>query len=97
MHRLVFRVEVRSDLRDAFEWYERRRPGLGREFILEVERALFAACERPLAARRVAADVRRVLLRRFPYKAYYLVENDAVVVLLISHSSRRPGGWKRRL
>jgi len=35
---LDFHQAVRNEIKDAREWYEQRRPGLGYEFLNEVER-----------------------------------------------------------
>jgi hypothetical protein len=37
---LDFHPAVRSEIDDAHAWYEQRRPGLGRDFLDEVERVL---------------------------------------------------------
>ena len=37
---LIFRPEVRSDVEDAYLWYERQRAGLGDDFLASVDRAL---------------------------------------------------------
>jgi len=41
-------------------------------------------------------DIRRKLIRRFPYGVLYSVKTDAVLIIAIMHCSRRPGYWKDR-
>ncbi len=45
--RLILRPEAESDLAEAFEWYEQRRPGLGERLLLSVEATLVAIQETP--------------------------------------------------
>jgi hypothetical protein len=37
-------------------------------------------------------DIRRAVIRRFPYSIFYLPVTDAIVVLSVFHSSRKPSG-----
>ena len=39
-YEIVLQSEAIWDLQDAFEWYERKRRGLGFEFIEEIEVAI---------------------------------------------------------
>lgn len=44
----------------------------------------------------VEADIRRVVLRRFPYQVLFYHEGDALVVLACYHHRRDPAGWRAR-
>ena len=93
---VVIRPEAEADLAEAFAWYEERRPGLGDRFLLSVE-AVLAAIERyPESFPVVYAQVRRALLRRFPYGVFYTVKESAVVVLAVFHCAREPRRWQER-
>jgi hypothetical protein len=39
---------------------------------------------------RVEGDLRRAVLRRFPYSLLFLIEQDQVVVLAFMHQHQRP-------
>jgi toxin ParE1/3/4 len=41
-------------------------------------------------------DIRRALLRRFPYGIFYLVEPEQIVILACFHARRHPKQWQRR-
>jgi toxin ParE1/3/4 len=62
-----------------------------------VESALSAIIEMPMAWPLYEDPTRRYLLRRFPYAIIYVVTDDALMVLAIAHTSRRPGYWRHRL
>jgi plasmid stabilization system protein ParE len=64
--------EATLDLRLAARWYNRRRGGLGAEFVLAVDAAIAKIVEAP---RRWPpfAGARRYILRRFPYNVIYRV------------------------
>ena len=82
---------------EAFEWYEDRKAGLGHEFLAEVRQALRAVAEQPLRHPILYRNARRVLTRRFPYKVYYLVEDERVEVLGVAHVRRDPQTWRGRV
>jgi plasmid stabilization system protein ParE len=90
---VVFRRRFRSDLAAGYDWYEAQRPGLGEEFLSAVQstvtniesyREMFAA---------VHGDVRRVIIPRFPFAIFYLVEPTRVVALRLLHTARDPKLW----
>lgn len=89
---LPLRVRRRAelDLAEATAWYEARSEGLGEAF-LRAARACFARISsHPESFPEVASRVRRARLRRFPYGVYYVLREDAIDVLAVYHSRRRP-------
>jgi plasmid stabilization system protein ParE len=41
--------------------------------------------------------VRRVLTRRFPYRIFYVVRPDAIVVFAVLHAAQDEDNWLRRM
>ncbi len=62
-----FLSPARRELAEAIEYYERASPGLGLEFLDEVERTICRILLHPLAWTRVSEHHRRCRTRRFPY------------------------------
>lgn len=94
---LIVRPEAEQDLSEAFHWYERRRTGLGHDFLLQVD-AGFRFLERtPLVFPAIYRRIRRHLIKRFPYKIFYLVEETTVVILAVVYSGRDPQWIRKRL
>lgn len=56
-----------SELAEATEYYEARLRGLGRDFLLEVERRALVLLELPDLGEMLDPIHRRLPLRRFPY------------------------------
>jgi toxin ParE1/3/4 len=86
--RLVIRPRAETDLREAQDWYEGQRAGLGDEFIAEIEAALRALARDPQRYTVYYRGFRRVFVRRFPYKLFYRLEDDRVIVSRILHARR---------
>lgn len=93
---VVFRRIAKRELDDAIVWYENRRNGLGQEFSIAVERQIEKMASSPNQFARVREEVRRAVLRRFPYSIYFLVEDSRVVVLAIFHAKRDPEHLENR-
>jgi len=45
----------------------------------------------------IEPDIRRCLVKKFPFSVIYSVQGDVVYVIAIAHGSREPGYWKHRL
>ncbi len=61
-----------------------------------IERVIGRVARRPQSAPRVVgrAEVRAVLVLRYPYKIFYRLRGDAVEILHIRHTARQP--WDER-
>jgi len=93
---LLIRPEAEAEIAEAFDYYAAAAEGLGDSFLRAVE-ACLAAIERSPAQYALAhKNVRRALLRRFPYSVFYVVEQEQIVVLACFHARRDPKQWQRR-
>jgi plasmid stabilization system protein ParE len=84
------------ELDDAFVWYEEHMQGLGRELLDEVDRSIRRIARWPLAGKEISPDVRRCLVKRFPYGIIYGIEEDTIVVVSFAHLHRKPFYWVER-
>jgi len=80
---LVIRSRARQDILRAAKWYEQCQGGLGTAFIKQVGATIQSIEDNsplyPVAYR----NLRRALLRRFPYAVFYLVEKSGVSVVAV--------------
>ncbi len=100
--RLPFEAEAVAEFEDAAAWYEREREGYGALFVNEVRRAVERAANLPGSGPRVSGshpehDVRRFVVRRFPYLVITAIVSGERAVVAIAHGRRRPGYWRDRL
>jgi toxin ParE1/3/4 len=94
--RLSLRGDAQADIEAAAQWYEGERPGLGFEFTRVVRAALAAIEREPQRYPSARGEVRRALVRRFPYALYFITEPDETVVLACLHVRRDPHVWQSR-
>ncbi len=93
--------EAEEEAREAAQWYENRRAGLGQDFLDALARAFEEIERNPQAFQQVtvqdpARQVRRYVPRRFPYSVFYEILASEVIVLAVAHSRRRPNYWQQR-
>lgn len=85
---VLVRTKAERDLKEARDWYEGKRPGLGDEFLDEVAVAMSVLATVPERERLYFRQFRRLLLRRFPYKVFYQIIGERVVVFRVLHGKQ---------
>lgn len=95
MYSVVIRPEAEDDLKAAFSWYEDSRVGLGYDFLLQVDAGLNCIRKNPESHQMEYKKARKHLIKRFPYKIIYLVEEKQIIVLVVIHSKRSPDLLKK--
>lgn len=96
-----FHYAARSELNDAVDWYENRRPGLGSDLLEEIYATIRRIVANPRAyarAPRVAAsrEVHFLPVRRYEYVVVYEILPAEIVILAVAHGRRRYQRWRRR-
>jgi len=94
--RLLVGRRANADVHLAARRYELQRPGLGREFVAEVDAALKRVAENPLQYEVLHREARRAMVHRFPYGVFYRVEGRKIIVFCIIHLHQDPTAWKSR-
>lgn len=70
----AFHPEAEEEFFAAIEYYEDCLAGLGLDFAREVHAAIATAARYPAMWMKIAPDVHRCLVRRFPYGVLYSIE-----------------------
>ena len=85
------------DLAQAMDYYEGASPGLGLEFLDEVERTVHRILLNPEAWTKVSAHSRKCRTRRFPFGVFYSIHHNEVVILGVMDLRRHPNSWRTRV
>jgi plasmid stabilization system protein ParE len=86
-----------TDTVEAALWYDAQSPGLGAEFMAEVNVAAQRLADNPEIHRIRFADVRRAPVKRFKfYGLYYLIQAGEVWVMSVHHGRRHPRWLRER-
>ena len=93
---IVLRAAAQDEADEAARWYEGQSPGLGADFVAEVQRVLDVIAGQTDRYPIAAGDTREAPLSRYPYCVYYRVRSDRVVVTAVFHTARDPSIWQSR-
>ncbi|MGH7427617.1 MAG: type II toxin-antitoxin system RelE/ParE family toxin [Gemmatimonadales bacterium] len=91
---LLVGPEASKHIVEAFAWYEQQHAGLGTEFRTALTAVFDLLRHVPEAGPVVYRDLRRVLLRKFPYAVYYVLSPTQIVVRAVIHNRRHPRSWR---
>lgn len=93
---VILRPDAEADVRDAYEYLEEARTGLGEQFAARLHDVLERIESMPQSFGIVWQDVHAVRLRKFRYVVYYVVTKDHVEVLAVMHGARDQSVWRSR-
>ena len=93
----AFHPEAESEFVQAIEYYEEREGSLGHDFAVEVYAAIERVVSYPKAWPIIEDDVRRSLVRRFPYGILYAEEAEVIYIVAVMDLHRDPDYWKHRM
>jgi plasmid stabilization system protein ParE len=92
-----FLPEAKAEFDNAVDWYEKQRTGLGNSFLDRVRDVLQRISANPRLHAAVYLDVRKAVVRRFPYVVLYREDQGEVLVVSVFHTSRDPAVWQKRV
>ena len=91
-----FHPEADREFKDAVTWYDHQRKGLGAEFFLCVDESMERIQNNSQLYPTVHKNIRRAVVRRFPFAVFYEIGESEIRVLGVFHSRRDPEHWKSR-
>ena len=94
--RVVFRAAARHEFEEATTWYDQQHPGLGEQFLREIDEVVLRAAMQPEKYPLVLTDVRKAVARRFPYSVFFRARGECLVILAVFHGRRDPAIWQQR-
>jgi plasmid stabilization system protein ParE len=93
---VIFTQAARTELIEAQDWFEGEAGGFGRHFREAIDALAERMSTNPQQFPIVFKNVRRALLRRFPYALFFAVAGDTLFVIACFHASRDPLQWQKR-
>jgi toxin ParE1/3/4 len=97
MKLVVFLPDAEQEMFQAAVYYESQSSGLGRDYLSEVERSLQAIAASPKTWPIVEGELRRRLVRRYPFGILYRNDPEEIVIVAVAHLRRKPGYWRKRI
>ena len=99
MTEITFLLEAEEELNYSAQYYNNQAPGLGFDFLEEIEKALQEIEQTPERWSNYKKNIRKFNTKRFPFSLYYKFEKnvDKIVILAVAHQKRKPDYWKNRI
>ena len=96
MSPVYFLPAAAAELQAAQDWYDDRIEGLGDRFFAAVDAILPRIGDAPRQFPVTHDNLRRAMVKSFPYALYFRLEADGVYILACAHTSRAPLYWRER-
>jgi hypothetical protein len=87
---IIIKPIAQQDLEEAISWYENKLSGSGRRFYYTFLSALNKINKSSTSYMEVLPPVRRCIIKNFPYKIFYTIEDDKIFIIGIVHSKGSP-------
>jgi plasmid stabilization system protein ParE len=84
------RKKALADVRRIRIWYGKIDPALEERFVRSLNEGLDRIEARPYSYQVVYRNTRRIILVKFPYSVFYVIQDARVIVLAIIHHKRNP-------
>lgn len=95
--RIRFHRLAVGEYRSARDWYWQRSEQAARQFVFAIDRAADRIAAGAESLPVLTGVFRYARVRGFPYVLVFRrIEADLVKIVAVSHTSRRPGYWRRR-
>ena len=85
-----FQPEAETELAEARLWYSLQRAGLDTALMMRIDQTLSAIAARPHSYPIVYRNLRRAVVRQFPFAIFYEGDVNEIVVFAVYHSRRDP-------
>ncbi|TPQ28229.1 type II toxin-antitoxin system RelE/ParE family toxin [Methylomonas koyamae] len=92
-----FLAAAETELDQAYQWYEQQQSGLGKQFLSEFDAAIRRITAFPTSYVLIDTDIRRCLIKRFPYGVLYGIDRQSIIVVAVAHLHRKPDYWLPRI
>ena len=91
-----FHPDAADEFEEAVVYYEDCQTGLGKQLSQEIDAAIQLILAFPNAWTTLENEIKRILIRRFPFGLLYILRNDEIYILAVMNLNRNPSYWKKR-
>jgi hypothetical protein len=95
--KLSFHPEAVDEFEQAVIYYEDCQTELGKQLSQEIDACIKLILAFPTAWTVVEGELKRILVRRFPFGLLYILRDDEIYILAVMNLNRKPNYWKERV
>ncbi|MCA9441624.1 MAG: type II toxin-antitoxin system RelE/ParE family toxin [Candidatus Omnitrophica bacterium] len=96
MKSIRFHPAAEDEMIESAAWYEMQQENLGSRFLASVRDSLNRISINPRVFPEIEGDVRRCLVRTFPYAILFRILEDGIRIVAVMHTRRNPNYWRGR-
>ncbi len=100
MKNLLYNIELSDEAEFDFEcsynYYNAINQKVADDFLKQIDKSFTSIKKNPLGYSVVYKEVRKSVLKKFPFIVYYKIDLVIIRVIAIFHASRNPEIWKER-
>lgn len=95
--KIIIKPIVIDDTTDIVSYYDKESQLLGKRFYNQYLQSISKIETTPFAFSYVKSPVRRCKISKFPYKIYYSINSDTILILGVAHAKISNAFVRRRL
>ena len=98
MYRSIILPLAKKDIREAAQWYNNKKNGLGLKFTTEVRSKVHFIQQNPKVNSIRYNKVKVLTLDIFPFMIHYTIDEstETVHIIAVLHTNRNPELWNKR-
>ncbi len=86
-----------KDFESSYKYYEAESPKVAEKFLKTVDKQIERISKNPDSYPVVHKDIRKSVIKRFPFLIYFQIKLAIIQIIGIFHTSRNPEIWKKRI
>jgi plasmid stabilization system protein ParE len=98
MYKAIILPLAKEDIKEAANWYNDQKKGLGKRFTKEVRSKIWFVRKNPKALAIRYERTRCAVLHVFPFMVHYIIDekHKMIIISAVFHTSLSPEQWKKR-
>ncbi|MDF1546171.1 MAG: type II toxin-antitoxin system RelE/ParE family toxin [Bacteroidales bacterium] len=88
--------EAEKDFDISYQYYNTENENVADNFYKHINQSFIQIQKFPATNPKVHEDVRKFVVKKFPFVIYYLLKEPIIRVIAIFHTSRNPEIWQER-
>ncbi len=96
-YKIDFSSEAEADFDNSYKYYAIESQKVADNFYKQINRSLITISANPQGFQRVFKNIRKYVIKKFPFIIYYRTENTTIQIIAIFHTSRNPEIWQKRI
>ena len=95
-YKLIIKVDAKSEIIDAYNWYESKQDELGERFINTLDDYFLRIKTNPENFPKILDNMQQVTIKEFPYIIIFEIEKNDAIVFAVFNTNQNPEKWHNR-